>query len=90
VTLVLLAAVPVAGLAALFPAQEWAGATLALLCTRTNELMVACGRLAPAPLGIPQPNPWLYYGGLLVGWRYRHRPAAWAAAAVLVAVSFFA
>jgi predicted membrane metal-binding protein len=67
VTLVLLGAVPVAGLVALLPAQEWGGAAMGGLCAVTNHLIVACGRLAPAPLAIPEPNPWLYYGALLLG-----------------------
>lgn len=88
VTLVLLGAAPVAALAALLPAGEWAGSVLGALTIWTNELILACGRLAPAPLEIPVPSPWLYYGGLFLGWRLRRRPAAWALAATLMLAAF--
>ena len=88
VTLVLLGAAPVAALTAFLPAGEWPGSVLGAMTTWTNELIVACGRLAPAPLEISGPSPWLYYGGLFLGWRLRRRPAAWALAGALMATAF--
>ncbi|HEX6790134.1 MAG TPA: ComEC/Rec2 family competence protein [Candidatus Krumholzibacteria bacterium] len=88
VTVVLLGATPVVGLALVLPAQEWPGAVLARLSTLTTSAVVACGRLAPPLQALPEPNPWLYYGGLLLGWRFRRRPVAWAAAAALLAAAF--
>jgi competence protein ComEC len=88
VTVVLLGAVPVVGLVLALPAQEWPGMVLARLSTLTTGAIVACGRLAPPLQPLPEPNLWLYYGGLLVGWRFRRRPLAWAAAAALLAAAF--
>jgi competence protein ComEC len=88
VTVVLLGAAPVAGLSAIVPAHEWPGVALGLVSTWTNAMIVACGRAAPAPLALPEPDPWLYYGGLVIGWRFRRRPVAWAAAAALVTAAF--
>ena len=88
VTMVLLGAVPVVGLGLAMPAQEWPGMVLARLSTLTTAAIMACGRLAPSLQALPEPNPWLYYGGLMVGWRFRRRPLAWVAAAALLAAAF--
>jgi len=88
VTVVLVAAMPVAALTAMWPAQEWPGAVLAWLSTWTADLIVACGRITPGTVALPEPSPWLYYGGILVGWRLRRHRAAWALAALLVALAF--
>jgi competence protein ComEC len=89
VTVVLLGAVPVAALAALAPAAEWPGRLLGAFSTATTRAILACGHLAPGPLAIPEPNPWLYYGALLLGWRFRRRPGAWVVCGGLIAISFF-
>jgi predicted membrane metal-binding protein len=88
VTVVLLGAAPVAALSALMPAHEWPGAALGGISGLTSGLIVTCGRAAPPLLAMPEPDPWLYYGGVMLGWRLRHRRAGWALAAALVALSF--
>lgn len=70
-TVVLLGAVPVVLLTALAPAQEWPGHALAALSLATTHAIVQCGRIMPGPLHVPEPNPWVYYGVLAAGWRWR-------------------
>jgi hypothetical protein len=88
VTVVLLAAVPVAALAAFLPAQEWPGHWLGALSLVTTRAILFCGRLTPGPFAVPEPNPWIYYGALCVGWRFRRRMAGWIVCAALIALSF--
>jgi len=88
VTLVLLGAVPVALLAAIAPAQEWPGQILGTLSVTTTEAILLCGHHTPGPFMPPEPNPWIYYGALLVGWRLRRRPVGWITAGMLIALSF--
>jgi ComEC/Rec2-related protein len=88
VTVVLLAAVPVAALAAFLPAQEWPGHWLGALSLVTTRAILFCGRLTPGPFAVPEPNPWIYYGALCVGWRFRRRGAGWIVCAALIALSF--
>ena len=88
VTVVLAGALPVAVLVALVPAHEWPGGALGWLSTRTEDLIVACGRIAPGTVGLPEPSPWLYYGGILLGWHFRRRRAAPIIAAALIALAF--
>jgi competence protein ComEC len=88
VTVVLLAAVPVAALAALAPAAEWPGHLLGAFSLVTTRAILACGRLTPGPFVVAQPNPWLYYAALVLAWRYRRRPWAWALGAGLVLAAF--
>jgi ComEC/Rec2-related protein len=88
VTVVLLGAVPVIALSAPLPASEWPGAALIALSNWTTDAMLALGRLAPPPVALPEPNPWLYYGALLFGWRGRRRPWAWVLAAAALGASF--
>jgi len=88
VTVVLLGAVPVAVLSALAPAEEWPGHLLGWLSLTTNRAILATARWTPGPFAIPEPNPWLYYGALVLGWKCRRRPALLALAAGLAALSF--
>jgi ComEC/Rec2-related protein len=88
VTVVLLGAAPVAVLAALAPAQEWPGHLLGWLSLATNRAILATGRWTPGPFAIPEPNAWLYYGALVLGWKCRRRPRLLGLAAGLVALSF--
>jgi competence protein ComEC len=88
VTLILLGSAPVAVLGALAPAAEWPGSLLGAVSTLTSEAVVACGRLAPSVLALPEPRPWLYYGALALAWRFRRRRPAWLLAAAMLALSF--
>jgi ComEC/Rec2-related protein len=71
VTVVLLGAVPVALLAALVPAHEWPGQMLGAFSLATTRAIVECGRIMPGPFHVPEPNPFVYYGVLVAGWRWR-------------------
>ena len=88
VTVVLLAAVPVAALAALAPAAEWPGRALGWFSLVTTRAILACGHLTPGPFAIPQPNPWLYYGALVLAWKCRRRRPGLVVAAAGIALSF--
>jgi hypothetical protein len=88
VTLILLGSVPVAALCAILPAAEWPGRLLGVLSTLTSDAIVACGRLAPPVVALPAPRLWLYYGALLVAWRFRRRRPAWVIAAAMLALAF--
>lgn len=88
VTIVLLAAVPVAALAALVPGAEWPGRLLGLFSLATTRAILACGRWTPGPFAVPEPNPWLYYAALVLAWKYRRRPLLVALAGGLIALSF--
>jgi ComEC/Rec2-related protein len=88
VTLILVGAAPMVALADLLPAAEWPGHALGAFSALTTGMMEACGRASPALFAVKSPCAWLYYGGLLVAWRFRRRRVAWAAAAAMVALSF--
>jgi ComEC/Rec2-related protein len=88
VTLVLLGAVPVVLWTAVAPAHEWAGCALGTLSLATTHAILVCARVTPGPLTLPEPNLWLYYGGLYVGWRMRGRVGGWLAGAFIIALSF--
>lgn len=88
VTLVLLAAVPVAALAAIVPAVEWPGQALGAFSLATTRAILFCGRITPGPFAIPEPNPWIYYAAIYVGWKLRKRAAGWILCAALIALSF--
>jgi hypothetical protein len=88
VTLILVGAAPVVALAAAWPASEWPGSALGGASALTTRAIEGCGRVAPPLWTISEPYPWLYYGGLLVGWRFRRRRVAWVVAAAMVALSF--
>jgi len=70
-TVVLLAAVPVVALVCVFPAQEWPGQLLGSLSLATTHAIQVCGRITPGPFHVPEPNPWIYYGVLVAGCRWR-------------------
>jgi len=66
--------VPVAGVPYLAPAL----ATLLLaLSTSTEHLIRLAAGVAPALFPAPEPQPVLYYGGLLCVWHFRCRRAGW-------------
>jgi len=88
VTLVLLGALPVAALAAVVPAQEWPGYLLGTFSLATTRAILACGKVAPDALALPEPNAWIYYAGLVVGWKLRRRPLGWMTAILLVVLAF--
>ncbi len=88
VTLILVGAAPMVALVAVLPGSEWPGSALGAVSALTTGMIEACGRAAPPLFTLAAPSPWLYYGGLLVGWRFRRRPAAWGVAAAMVALSF--
>ncbi|HET6348431.1 MAG TPA: ComEC/Rec2 family competence protein, partial [Candidatus Krumholzibacteria bacterium] len=88
VSLVLLGAAPVAVLAACVPGREWPGVPLRLLSVLTTHAMTAGGRVAPGLLVLPEPNLWLYYGGLALAWRMRRRRGAWLPGAVMAVAAF--
>ena len=87
-TLILVGAAPVVALAAALPASEWPGTALGGISALTTGMIEACGRAAPPLFTLSEPYPWLYYGGLFVGWRFRRRRTGWAVAAAMVALSF--
>jgi competence protein ComEC len=88
VTVVLLAAVPVAALAAVAPAAEWPGRALGWVSLVTTRAILACGQLTPGPFAVPHPNPWLYYGALVLAWKYRRRRPGLVVAAAGIALAF--
>jgi hypothetical protein len=88
VTVVLLAAVPVALTVPLAPAAEWPGRALGWFSLITTRAILACGHLTPGPFALPQPNPWLYYTALLLAWKWRRQRRVLVAAAAVVVVSF--
>ena len=87
-TAILLASAPVAACATILPVGEWMARALAAVSTATIDLIAACGRLAPAPLRLPEPDPWLYYAGLALAFRFRRRPLAWVTGAGLMVLAF--
>ncbi len=89
VTLLLLGAVPVVLIAAIAPAWEGPGHLLGLLSLWTTNAFLWCGRLAPGPLALPEPNPWLYYGALVAGWAFRAHAAGWLAAVAGMTLAFW-
>jgi ComEC/Rec2-related protein len=88
VTVVLLAAVPIALMVPLAPSAEWPGRALGWFSVMTTRAIVVCGHLTPGPFAVPQPNPWLYYCALVLAWKWRQRRRVLVAAAAVMVLSF--
>jgi ComEC/Rec2-related protein len=90
VTAILIAAAATVAVSVVPVAGAACAQVLAVASTRTMDLIEIAGRLAPAPVQLPVPSPWIYYAALALGWRLRRRWYGWAAAAAGVLVSFLA
>jgi competence protein ComEC len=77
VTVVLLAAIPVAVMPPWVPLADESARALAALSAWTVDLVGAVGVRAPALVALDRPHAVLYYAALAAAWRWRRRWYGW-------------